>query len=789
MADGCSTDRASAVLGSDIENYRLAAEFGSDIIVRADSQGVIRYISPACRALGWEPEALIGRSSIELLHPDDVAAFSDNVGALLAGQPIDRTAEREFRYRRKDGGWAWLQGNPRIINELDRPIEILNIFRDVTHRRALREAQAEHARFGALAKAIVGVGYWRLDARTRAMTWSEQMFRIYGLTLAAEPPLDIAMGMVHPDDQQHADERVRIALEQGQGWGDVLTRLLRPDGGIRYVEGRGICEYDSNGALSSVFGTMVDVTERVLGQIALAESEQRFRQMADNAPDMIAESRLDGVMTYVSPACLAITGFTSEELVGRPFSSLMHPDDAKKVSDMCQAVFASKGEIPPWPIEFRTQTKAGRPIWLECKPILSRDPASGRFTGLNDVVRDITARKMLEAELRDAHAQAERAAAVKGEFLANMSHEIRTPLTAIIGFSSLLAQRPNLDEVARGLLSRVMTASQALHALVNDVLDFSKLEAGQCEFKPRPVPPVDFAHETQLMFAPQAEAKGLALDFVAGEEVPAFLSFDPDRLRQIILNLVGNAIKFTPEGRVRLRLGYQPVNARLHLCVEDTGPGMAEEDQAKLFQRFAQIDGSTTRKHGGTGLGLAISKGLTEAMGGEIGVRSTPGQGSDFWFFIEAPVAAAPAVLADAAMACLDGVRVLIVDDNRSNREVARAVLEAAGAEVSEACGGEKAIGLVALTPLDLILLDLRMPVMDGTETLRRIRGGSGPNRSIPILSFSADSERTGAVGSAGFEGFVAKPINSAVLIQTVASWTTWGVQDNAGEADDADAA
>ena len=788
MAESISAPSANEAPASDVENLRLLASLASDILVRADGDA-ITYISPACRRLGWEPEELIGRPPTALVHPDDIDRFRANVAQLFSGAPIDRTVDREFRYRRKDGEWVWLEGNPRIVSQPGRPPEIVNIFRDVTHRRQLREAQADQARFRALAKAVAGVGYWRLDVRTQEITWSEQMFLTYGLEPAAEPPLELAMAMVHPDDRTESNERLRRALETGQGWGDGLTRLLRPDGEIRYVEGRGICEHDETGALRSIIGTMVDITDRKRAEIALTESEHRFRQMADNAPDMVAESRLDGVLTYVSPACLTITGFTPAELIGRTSASLMHPEDAEKVRRMCHAVFVSKGAIAPWPVEFRLRTKDGRAIWLECKPTLAVDSATGRFTGINDVIRDITARKTLEAELRHAQAEAEAAAAIKGEFLANMSHEIRTPLTAIIGFSGLLSERPNLDDVARGHLQRITTASRALHALVNDVLDFSKLEAGQVELALRPVDPVGFAHETLVMFSPQADAKGLALDFVTDGELPAFLSFDPDRLRQILLNLLGNALKFTSQGSVRLRLRYDSAQSRLHMAVEDTGPGLAPEDQAKLFQRFAQVDGSTTRRHGGTGLGLAICKGLTEAMGGEIDIHSELGAGSIFSLFVVAPETTAPASTTQAGAPLLDGVRVLIVDDNQANRDVARAILEQAGVEVSEADGGEAAVQLAAITPFDLILLDYRMPGVDGPQALRRIRAEDGPNRSIPILGFSADAELSGLADAGGFDGAVAKPINAATLIQAVATWTDWETQASPMEGDHADAA
>jgi CheY-like chemotaxis protein len=365
-----------------------------------------------------------------------------------------------------------------------------------------------------------------------------------------------------------------------------------------------------------------------------------------------------------------------------------------------------------------------------------------------------------------------------------MSHEIRTPLTAVIGFSGLLAQRPELDEISQRYVQRVSSAGQALLAIVNDVLDFSKLEAGQVEIAPRPVSPLAVAQDALALFAPQADAKGLWLECQAEGDLPERVMIDPDRVRQVLLNLVGNAIKFTEQGAVRLFVDYDPAAARLRMRVEDTGAGISVEQQTKLFQRFSQVDASSTRKHGGTGLGLAISKGLTEAMGGGIAVSSVPGVGTVFSFEINAPVAVGlagePSALApETGGRGLDGLRVLVVDDNAVNRELARAVLEHMGAEVAEASDGRGAIEAAAVAPFDCILMDLRMPGVSGLDALGEIRGAPGPNQDVPILAFTADSDLGLLDSDHGFDGLVSKPIKAADLVDAVDRCTRWdGVVD-----------
>jgi CheY-like chemotaxis protein/nitrogen-specific signal transduction histidine kinase len=385
------------------------------------------------------------------------------------------------------------------------------------------------------------------------------------------------------------------------------------------------------------------------------------------------------------------------------------------------------------------------------------------------VIRDVTAQVAQEAALEAATAAAETAAAAKSEFLANMSHEIRTPLTAVLGFTGLLSAREDLSVEAQGQVERVASAGKALLSIVNDILDFSKLEAGQYEIHPRPVSPRQAAQDALRMFEVQAAARGLALEFMPEGVLPDAVAIDPERFRQILLNLIGNAVKFTDEGAVRLRIRHDPGEGKLHACVEDTGAGMSGEQQRALFQRFSQVDASSARRHGGTGLGLAICKGLAEAMGGEIGVRSEPGRGSAFYFSIAAPEAALDTGHAEPAPQALslEGVRLLVVDDNRMNRELARAILENLGAEFTEAEDGLSALEIARESAFDAVLLDIRMPGLDGPAVLQRLRAAPGPNQHAPILAFSADAELE-RFEEQGFDGVVRKPIEAMALVLTI---------------------
>jgi len=512
--------------------------------------------------------------------------------------------------------------------------------------------------------------------------------------------------------------------------------------------------------------------------IALAENEASYRLLADTATDVISRSDLEGTLLYLSPAFERVTGYPASELVGRNIADIVHPDDAgayfAHFARMIKGKHASGS-----PVEFRIRHKDGRWIYIEGNPTLVRGD-DGRAFGFVDVSRDNTRRKALEAELRAARQEAETAAAAKGEFLANMSHELRTPLTSIVGFTRLAAEQADLQGLTRTYVERVGDASRVLLCTVNDILDFSKLEAGQVSFQPEPTSLAKLSRATLELFMPQAGAKDLNLVLDCQVEASDLVIFvDPDRIRQILLNLVGNAVKFTDTGAVTLRTRYDRTAENLSVEVIDTGPGISQDKHDRLFKRFSQVDGSLTRSHTGTGLGLAICKGLVEAMGGEIGADSRPGEGSRFWFTIPAPVAdAAPALVngPNADQPTFASLRILIVDDHPANRELARLILVGIGAEVCEAGDGEEAARLASELPFDVILMDLRMPRLDGPGALQRIRATPGPNDATPILAFTADAdiETARRLATMGFQDVVGKPLEPGALIAAVARATAF---------------
>ena len=434
----------------------------------------------------------------------------------------------------------------------------------------------------------------------------------------------------------------------------------------------------------------------------------------------------------------------------------------------------------PFEIEARLMRPDGSMRNVLCHAAVEQD-SQGKVTAILGALMDVTEVRAREAALIDAKLRAEAAADAKAEFLANMSHEIRTPLTAINGFSSLLGELDNLPPDASLYVRRVKTAGMTLLTVVNDILEFSKLEAGHVTLSPHPFDLAPFLDDVMALFADQARAKGLGLSLDLDPEAPTALEGDADRIRQVVVNLVGNAVKFTETGEIRITVRH--ADGVLHVSVRDTGCGVPQAKRDSLFQRFFQADGSISRRYGGTGLGLSICKGLVELMGGSIAMAPASDGGSIFTFQVPAEEAApvADGVPAERAepVAC---ARILVVDDLAVNRELVRAMLQAVGHEVSDAASASEALRLTGRERFDLILMDLQMPEIDGFAAARAVRAQDGANRDTPIIALSADvlPEHVEASARAGMNGHVGKPIAPLALLGAIERWATVRVTGDA---------
>jgi PAS domain S-box-containing protein len=579
--------------------------------------------------------------------------------------------------------------------------------------------------------------------------------------------------------------------------GEFATRDAR--GHAIWLLCRGqVTHRDAEGRAIRLAGTISDISERVKTEAALRDSQQRLLLALDAGRMGVWDYDLLKDKLYWSPEVFHLFGIAPMEPTLDDFRKLTHPEDLPEV----QAAFdqaAATGR--PFNAEFRALHADGRQHWVSDTGRFQFD-ANGRPVRIVGTVQDITARKLAEAELSRhrlhleelvderteqlaaARDRAESASRAKSTFLANMSHEIRTPLNAIIGLGHLLRRGATSPDQG-DKLAKIDNAAQHLLHVLNDILDFSKIEAGRMVIEQAPFSPAELIANVRAMIADKARAKGLDLRVEVGP-LPARLLGDATRLMQILINFLGNAVKFTAQGHVTLRVEASQETAQdvvVRFAVSDSGIGIAEAQQARLFEAFEQLDSTTTRQYGGTGLGLAINKRIARLMGGDVGMASTPGQGSTFWLTLRLDKveqrsneddAAQPSEDAEARLrAEFAEARLLLAEDDPVNREVALELLTAmAGLRVEVAEDGRQALALASVADYDLILMDMQMPVLDGLAATRAIRELER-HRTTPILAMTANAfgEDRARCLEAGMDDHIAKPVDAEVLYATVLRW------------------
>ena len=651
----------------------------------------------------------------------------------------------------------------------------------IARRRAARELEDRNDMF-ALAGEIANIGHWRIRLGTSAsIVWSDEVFRIHGVDVAAgEPPLEKAIEYYVPECRAMVQATIEAAIATGEGF-QFEARLQRADGELAEVICRGKCTRSEDGAVTSVYGVFVDITAFRASERSLERSERLYRLLAQNVTDVIVKYDADYRMTFVSPSSTMLLGRDPVEMIGASLGDLVHPDDRatllERFSSWHPTIDAAQAGV-----EYRMRHANGDWIWVEANACRIVD-GEGGDDGSIAIIRDFRQRRQvqdsLEAAMESAeHArrQAESANQAKSDFLAAMSHEIRTPLNSIIGFTGLMLDSPRLVGDLRHQAEVVNSSGAALLTVISDILDFSKIEADKIEIEQVDFAPRALVANALSIVRGTALSKNIDIDATIDPTLPDRLTGDQARIQQILLNLLNNAIKFTPSGSVGLNVRVDRVEAdsvRLRFSVIDTGIGIAKAKQVRLFERFSQADASVSREFGGSGLGLAICKRLVELMGGEIGVFSDAGRGSNFWFTLTLPVAKYVAIdkAVDSGSDVVAG-RILLVEDVAVNQLLARTLLEAEGHRVDVVACGEDAIDAVQARAYDLVLMDVQMPGMGGIAAMRAIRLLPRCSR-LPIIAMTANvlSEQVRAFRDAGMDDHIGKPINRADLRTTIRRW------------------
>ncbi|WP_380931645.1 PAS domain S-box protein [Sphingomonas qilianensis] len=718
-------------------------------------------------AFGTTAAEARGKSLEMLFTPDVAARMIDYISEAMASKQAGRTM-RGLTVSRHGGTF-----DIRLVPLCDNSGAVHQVFvgkRDISDLKRAEQAAVQANVLMSAAGKIAHMGFCSYDLTTQKMIWSEELWTILGFDSACDAPtIENLTSRRHPDDSARAIQTLAGAIANGADDYESNYRLLLPNGMTRHVMTRGTIRRE-RGVAVSIFGVMLDISALKQAEEKARESDLRYRLMAENSSDIIVTSDLEGHTTFVSPSSEAITGYTPEDRLGALPGDITHPDDLDGLRKAFRALWAgATGKCVRWRAWHKTEE---RWVWLESSPALLRDPVSNAPTGYLDVIRDVTANKEQEDALSAATLAAEEAMHSKERFLANMSHELRTPLNSIIGFSRLLDQSVGLDAEDQRRIRMVHRAGVALHAVIDNVLDFSKLEADKLALVCASFDVAALVTGTASMMEPQAAARDVVLNVNVDPAIPHRLVGDHGRLRQILLNLLSNAIKFTQNGAVTtnvLKVGGDDETARLRVEVVDTGGGISPDKIENLFNRFVQASASVALRYGGTGLGLAISRQLVTLMGGEIGVLSEVGVGSTFWFELALPVASPTAIGHDqptAPQLSLIGKRILVVDDVDLNRELMLAMLAKYGCAVELAENGAEALTAVEVAGFDLILMDCQMPVMDGFAATRALRCQTGPTASLPIvaLTASAQPEHLARCREAGMDDHLTKPLEPGAL-------------------------
>ena len=669
-----------------------------------------------------------------------------------------------------------LAQNARLNRDMRQAMEKLNV--------AYQQVQESEQRFRTMADSSA-LQIWTVDASGRC-DWINKAAEAF-TGRSAQTGIGKWIDVIHPDDRACVLERFadafarRVPLQSEH-------RVRRYDGTYRWMYAQAAPRYLPDGQFAGFIGSSIDLTERREAEEAMQRSEERFRVAAQSSGELIYCWEIDNnAVEWFGD----VNGWLGREPGSleptlAAWERLIHPDDHPVVMAALDAHLRSG---VPFHAEYRVVCKDGAVMHWVDRGAAVRD-AHGRPTRMIGAIADVTVRRAAESAMQAAKEAAEAASQSKSMFLANMSHEIRTPMTAILGYSELLLDSSLGAADRHNCIQTIRRNGEHLLAVINDVLDLSKIDAGKLAIDRVPCSPGELLCEVAALMEPRARDKGLTFDVQFTGHVPELIQTDPTRLRQILLNLVGNAIKFTELGGVRIVATVEPNTNRLRVDVIDTGIGLTEEQQARLFQPFTQADASTTRRFGGTGLGLSISRRLAQFLGGDISVTSVSEKGSTFSVTIDCGQLPAGVELASSSSSssahsfvnltsasssneeALLSARILLAEDGPDNQRLISHFLRKRGADVTLAGNGAVAVKLALAAeregkPFDLVLMDMQMPELDGYQAARQLRDNGFARPIIALTAHAMEGDREKCL-AAGCDDFATKPIDRPALFRTL---------------------
>ncbi|WP_343670279.1 response regulator [Chitinophaga sp.] len=720
--------RREQLLKESERNFRTFFENSPGFMCTHDLRGHFLTGNEAGAAgLGYTIREIVSSSLFDISPPElhhEVQKYLDQ---------IQKTGKLSgiMKVLKKDGTPAILHYNNVLVDDY-----VISNSADITVHFQLEKDLKRSTDMLERTNKVARIGAWEVDMRSNAVFWSDVTREILEVEVTDAATFSNGMRFYKEGENRR---RLQAALAETIATGNPFNlelEIVTEKGNERWVRSRGSAQFE-NGRCKRLYGTLQDITDKKLAEIELITQKLRLSTFVEHAPAAVA--MFDKEMRYIAVSRRWLEEF---QIQGQPVLGMSHYDIFPNISDNWKQIHAraQAGEV------LREEQDVWRPegwdhdqyLRWEVRPWYQYD---GKIGGIMMFTQDITDAWLQQEEYKKAKIQAEQANIAKSEFLANMSHEIRTPLNGVIGFTDLVL-KTHLTESQNQYLSIVNQSANALLSIINDILDFSKIEAGKLELDIDKCDLYEFCSQASDIISYQAQNKGLELLLNVSSNLPRFVYIDEVRLKQILVNLMGNAVKFTPAGEIELKVTQLEQEDRLRFEVRDTGIGIRPEKAHKIFEAFLQEDVSTTKKYGGTGLGLTISNKLLALMGTSLQLESEPGKGSRFYFDITVKTEHGEQIHWED----IDMVKhVLIVDDNDNNRVIIREMLLLKGISFVEARNGFEALEVLSKKDnFDVVLMDYHMPFMDGIETIEKMRKNinADPRQKIILLHSSSDDER-----------------------------------------------
>ena len=764
-------------MANEHERFRKMVEDSQDWFWEFDENANFTYVSPRIKdLLGYEPEEVVGQNAFDLMDAEEAARVRRHFDPIAKKYLPFNNLENINRH--KDGHDVYIEssGTP-LFDEAGQFIGYRGIDRDITLRKkseaalnekteALRESEESYRLLVETQNDLVV----KVDVDGRFLFVSPSYCKTFGKS--EEELLGKSfMPLVHEEDRETTAKAME-KLYHPPHTAYLEQRAMTIDG-WRWLAWSDKAVLDEKGQIKAIVGVGRDVTERKQVQEELWTSKEKLQNLVDTSTEWVWEIDLSGQHIFSNHRISEFLGYATDDFLGKPYFDFLHEDDLLDVQEKLPRLISERKGWDGWVLRWRHQDGSYRYLESNARPLFN---SAGDLEGFCGTDRDITARKITEEALLQAKQSAEEASRVKSTFLAKMSHEIRTPMIGIIGFSELL-ESTDLTDIQRKYLATINESCDTLMVLIDDIFDISKIEEGKLKIVPVAFSLKQCIDELITMHRPSIVGKGLSLKVNLSDDLPEKIFGDPQRLKQILHNLIVNAVKFTDKGSITIDtfvVEQKDANVILSISVKDTGCGIAKEAQEDIFEQFAQVDNADTRHFDGAGLGLSICRALSILMGGNIRLESQESIGSTFTLQLPFPVLTKtreektpqelPKGLWEGAP-----LRILLAEDNQESVLYTKTVLEAMGHQVCVVGNGRAALDALEIDDYDLVFMDILMPEMNGDDALSIIRAQeqqqNKPHQAVIALTAYALKGDKDKFLDMGFDGYISKPIVASDIV------------------------